>query len=46
MTVFIYDGVSGGVGLAERVFEVIEGLLEKVADSREVGYAFHLKRAT
>jgi DEAD/DEAH box helicase domain-containing protein len=30
--VFIYDGVPGGVGLAERAFEVIEGLLCKVEE--------------
>ncbi|MBI5523686.1 MAG: DEAD/DEAH box helicase [Desulfarculus sp.] len=30
--VFIYDGVPGGVGLAERAFEVIEGLLAKVEE--------------
>lgn len=28
--VFIYDGVPGGVGLAERGYEVIEALLERV----------------
>ncbi len=28
--VFVYDGVPGGVGLAERGFEVMEELLEKV----------------
>jgi DEAD/DEAH box helicase domain-containing protein len=30
--VFIYDGVAGGVGLAEKAFEVIEELLEKVEE--------------
>ena len=33
--VFIYDGVPGGVGLAERGFAVIEKLLEKVAELLE-----------
>ncbi len=33
--VFIYDGVAGGVGLAERGFEIIEELLQKVADLLE-----------
>jgi DEAD/DEAH box helicase domain-containing protein len=30
--VFVYDGVAGGVGLAERGFEVIEELLAKVEE--------------
>ncbi len=30
--VFIYDGVAGGVGLAEKAFEVIEELLGKVEE--------------
>ncbi len=30
--VFIYDGVPGGVGLAERGFEIIEQLLERVEE--------------
>jgi DEAD/DEAH box helicase domain-containing protein len=30
--VFIYDGVPGGVGLAERGFEIIEELLERVEE--------------
>ena len=30
--VFIYDGAPGGVGLAERVYEVIEELLTKVVE--------------
>jgi DEAD/DEAH box helicase domain-containing protein len=30
--VFIYDGVPGGVGLAERGFAIIEELLERVED--------------
>ena len=30
--VFIYDGVPGGVGLAERGFEIIEQLLQKVEE--------------
>ena len=30
--VFIYDGVAGGVGLAEKAFEVIEELLQKVEE--------------
>ena len=28
-TIFIYDGYPGGVGLAKRGYEIIEGLLEK-----------------
>ena len=30
--VFIYDGVPGGVGLAEKGFEIIEELLERVVE--------------
>jgi len=30
--IFIYDGVPGGVGLAERGFEIIEELLQKTID--------------
>ncbi len=33
--VFIYDGVPGGVGLAERGYQVIQELLEKVAELLE-----------
>ncbi len=33
--VFIYDGVPGGVGLAERGFTVIQELLDKVAELLE-----------
>ncbi|MBI5584759.1 MAG: DUF1998 domain-containing protein [Deltaproteobacteria bacterium] len=30
--IFIYDGVPGGVGLAERGFEIIEDLLQRTSD--------------